>query len=79
MLFETEGRASTVTLLMLPRVFETFWNLLRKRGLIKADSSIGQILLYGVIMGILNYFYQNDENAINHSYLKCFKKLWGVN
>ena len=79
MLFETEAKASTVTLLMLPRVFETFWNLIRKRGLIQEDMPVGQIILYGVIMGTLNYFYQNDQNAINPSYLKCFKKLWGVN
>lgn len=64
---------------MFPRVLETCWNFIRKRNYVKNDSSIGEIAVYGLSMGILGFFYQNDQNAINPSYLKVFKKLWGVN
>lgn len=69
-----------ITLLMIPRVLETCWNLMKKRGYVpKNDMILGQIVLYGVVMGIINLFYQNKQEAINPSYLKAFKALWGVN
>jgi hypothetical protein len=78
-IFETEGKAAIISMLMAPRLLETLWNFLVKRGVMPQNMPVGAILLYGAVMGLLNYFYQNNEGAINPAYLKVFKKIWGVN
>ena len=40
---------------------------------------VAGVLFYGLVMGCLNFFYQNNEGVINSSYLKVFKGIWGIN
>ncbi|KAL4444542.1 hypothetical protein ABPG74_016835 [Tetrahymena malaccensis] len=75
---EPENRRSEIALFIMPRFFETLWNWLKRRRLV-APIPGGELLVFAFAMGIINYFYQMEENAIKPTYLSLFKRFWGVN
>lgn len=58
-MLEPESRRSEIALFIVPRFFETLWNLMKKRKLAKPIPG-GELLVFALAMGIINYFYQND-------------------
>jgi hypothetical protein len=36
----------------------------------------GEVLLFSVAMGIIMFFYQNEDKNIKSTYLSLFKRLW---
>ena len=62
-IMETEDRRKEINLFILPRAIETIYQLLRRRGYIIDLSDCGSIM-FGLIVGFTNYFYQNE-----HQYL----------
>lgn len=43
----------------MPRFFETLWNWLKRRSLVKPIPG-GELLVFAFAMGIINYFYQME-------------------
>lgn len=58
-LIETEHRRKEINLFIMPRSIETAYNLLRRRGMIFDLSKHGNIM-FGILFGLINYFYQNE-------------------
>lgn len=56
---EAEGRRQEIALFIFPKCLETAWNLLHKRGLVSAVKG-WELLVFGLAMGILNYYYHHD-------------------
>jgi hypothetical protein len=53
---EPESRRSEIALFIMPRFFETLWNLLKRRHLVKPLPN-GDLLVFAIAMGIINYYY----------------------
>mmetsp|Transcript_10482 Transcript_10482/g.932 ORF Transcript_10482/g.932 Transcript_10482/m.932 type:complete len:115 (+) Transcript_10482:252-596(+) len=54
--WEGESRRSEIALFIMPRFFETLWNFLKRRNLVKPVPG-GELLIFAFAMGIINYFY----------------------
>lgn len=59
---EPEGRRSEIALFIMPRFFETLWNYLKRRGLVFPLPG-GELLVFALAMGIINYYYQMEVNT----------------
>lgn len=59
LLLESEGRRQEIALFIFPKALETAWRLLSKR---KWVSNIHnwELLVFGIAMGILNYYYHHE-------------------
>ena len=55
-IIETDDRRKEINLFIIPRAIETVYLLLRRRGYIIDLSKSGSIL-FGIIIGLTNYFY----------------------
>ncbi len=56
MTFEPESRRSEIALFILPRFFETLWNYFKRRRMVKPIPG-GELIIFGIAMGIINYYY----------------------
>jgi hypothetical protein len=54
--WEEESRRSEIALFIMPRFFETLWNFLKRRNLVKPMPG-GELLVFAFAMGIINYYY----------------------
>ena len=77
-IIESAGRREEISLFIFPRFLESFWNLLKHRKIVKPVAN-GENLLFGFAMGLIAYFYQNENTAIKRSYLAAFRTFWGKN
>ena len=57
-LFEHKSRQGELVMYMLPRVFESLFHLLVKRGLAKPVKN-GEVLVFAFCMALIMYCYQN--------------------
>ncbi|CAD8112016.1 unnamed protein product [Paramecium sonneborni] len=73
---ESEGRRQEIALFIFPKSLETAWRLLKKRGYVSSIKG-WELFLFGLAMGIINYFYHYDDAAIKSTYLTIFKNFWG--
>jgi hypothetical protein len=55
---ESESRRKEINLFILPRTVETIYLLLRRRGYIMDLSNHGNVM-FGIILALTNYIYQN--------------------
>jgi hypothetical protein len=55
------SRRAEITLFTSPRVFETLWKMLAKRGWV-TNIDYWEFLAFGLAMGIINYHYVNNVN-----------------
>lgn len=58
---EPENRRSEIALFIMPRFFETLWNWLKRRNMVKPIPG-GELIVFAFAMGIINYFYQMEVN-----------------
>ena len=65
--WEEESRRSEIALFIMPRFFETAWNFLKRRNLVKPIPG-GELIIFAFTMGIINYFYQMEVSL--SKYLK---------
>ena len=77
-LFEPANRRAELTLYLVPRFLEAFWNFLLRRSLV-INIKNGEVILFSIAMSIICYCYQNEEDCIKPTYLGIFKKFWGEN
>ena len=77
-LFEPSNRRAELTLYLVPRFLEAFWNFLLRRNIV-ANIKNGEVILFSIAMSIICYCYQNEEDCIKPTYLGIFKKFWGEN
>ncbi|CAK59338.1 unnamed protein product (macronuclear) [Paramecium tetraurelia] len=72
---EKLNRRAEITIFLAPKFLETVWHMLQKRNLVmKIDY--WEYFVFGIAMGIINYYYINNPNQIKYSYLQVFKKIW---
>ena len=62
--WEEESRRSEIALFIMPRFFETLWNFLKRRNLVKPLPG-GELIVFALAMGIINYFYQMEVLLYN--------------
>ena len=49
----------------MPRFFETAWNFLKRRNLVKPLPG-GELIIFAFTMGIINYFYQMEVSLLKY-------------
>ncbi|KAM3134963.1 hypothetical protein pb186bvf_012963 [Paramecium bursaria] len=76
--FESQSRAHEITLYLVPRFLDMVINYIQRRGL-KMKFKNGDMITFGIVIAILNYFYQNDKKCIRPTFLKAFDQFWGKN
>ena len=70
-LFEPAGRRAELTLYMIPRFSEAFWNFLVRRSIVRNIRN-GEIILFAIAMAIICYSYQNEPDTIKPTYYSMF-------
>lgn len=73
--FEPPYRRTELALYMIPRFLEAIFLFLHKNHLV-LNMEYGEVMLFSVAMGIIMFFYQNEDKNINSTYLSMFKKFW---
>ena len=73
--FEPSHRRTELALYMIPRFLEATFLFLHKHHLV-LSVEYGEVLLFSVAMGIIMFFYQNEDKNINSTYLSLFKRFW---
>ena len=73
--FEPSHRRTELALFMIPRFLEAIFLFLHKKRLV-LNVEYGEVLLFSVAMGIIMFFYQNEDKNIKSTYLSLFKRLW---
>ena len=77
-LAEPSSRRTELALFLIPKFLEAFWMFLEKRGLVRVVPH-WEIIVFCFAMGIIMYFYQNEEKSIKPTILNMLKSFWGVN
>ncbi|KAM3143746.1 hypothetical protein pb186bvf_004242 [Paramecium bursaria] len=73
-----QNRLCEVTLYILPRFLQSIINILKSRKRIPNIPNI-DIIVFGWIIAILNYYYQNQSKCIKDGYRNSLKYFWGIN
>ena len=79
--WEPAGRRTELALYMFPRLMESCYLILDKYGYLKKASALahGEVIIFALALGMIMYFYQNEERNIRSTYLNMFKSFWGKN
>ena len=75
---EAPSRRGELTLYLLPRVVETLWNILKKKG-IPIRINYFEVGLFAFAMGALSYFLYNDDKNIKPTYRSSLRIIFGNN
>ena len=73
--FEPSHRRTELALYFIPRFFEAILSYLQSRGLFKSFE-YSEVFLFSIAMGIIMFFYQNEEKNLNSTYLSIYKRFW---
>lgn len=73
--FEPSHRRTELALYFIPRFFEAAFIFLRSRGLL-LSFEYGEVFLFSVAMGIIMFFFVNEEKNLNSTYLSIFTRFW---
>lgn len=76
LLFENEARRQEIALFLVPKVMESVYALLKRRGAIGRVRHAEEVL-FGVATAILLYFFVNAPEHIKAGYYSLMKKLIG--
>ena len=77
-LFEPKHRRIELSYYLIPKTLEAIWLFLENRGL-TVHIKHWEVIIFAFAMGIIYYFYNNEDKNIKPTYLGLFKKLWGNN
>jgi hypothetical protein len=75
-MIETPSRQAEISLYCTCKSIEMAYNVLLRRGTVKGIK-YGEAILFGVAMAIIGYYYQNEKQTINRTYLSAFNKTLG--
>lgn len=73
-IIEAESRKGELALYLFPRVLETLWNLMKKKGFPLRIKNF-EIFVFGIAMGTLTYFLHNDDKYIKPSYKSSLRGI----
>ena len=76
--FEPAGRRAELTLYLIPRFAEAFYNWLVKHGVARYIKN-GEVIIFAIAMAVICYCYQNEDDCIKPTYKGVFKKFYGEN
>ena len=81
LLWEPAGRRTELALYMFPRLLESCYLFLDRAGYLKWITKMadGEVIVFSIALGMIMYFYQNEERNIRSTYLNMFKSYWGKN
>jgi hypothetical protein len=75
---EAQSRRGELTLYLLPRMLETVWRIMKKKGF-PIRIKYFEVLIFAVAMAILTYFLHNDEKHIKPTYRSSLRMILGNN
>ena len=75
---EAPSRRGELTLYLLPRVVETIWNVMKKKGW-PIRIKYFEVALFAFAMGTLSYFLYNDDKNIKPTYRSSLRIIFGNN
>eukprot|EP01016_Furgasonia_blochmanni_P014035 TRINITY_DN1725_c0_g2_i14.p2 TRINITY_DN1725_c0_g2~~TRINITY_DN1725_c0_g2_i14.p2 ORF type:complete len:232 (+),score=1.00 TRINITY_DN1725_c0_g2_i14:603-1298(+) len=77
-LIETPARLKELAIFALPRFFDATWKLLKLKGWVSPIPHAENVI-FGIAMGMIFYYFQNDKAAFKGAYYSFLKKFWGIN
>ena len=77
-LFEPKSRRSELVMYMLPRVFESLYNLMIEKKMARAYK-FGEVVVFATCMSLIMYCYQNRPDQMKPTYYNLLKRFFGTN
>lgn len=70
-LIESQAKVSEMSLYVLPRFLDAFWNFLKRRGLV-ASIPGGKVLMFSLATSVLTYCYECEVTSIQPENLRGY-------
>lgn len=78
LLFESKGRQSDIALYVTTKTLEIVHGYLKKHQLITTEIPYFTVWVFGAVMAIYGYYYQNEPSSIKHTFLSALTKVLGA-
>lgn len=70
-LIESQAKVSEMSLYVLPRFLDAFWNFLRRRSLVPSVPG-GKVLMFSLATSVLTYCYEKEVSVIQPENLRGY-------